>query len=285
MKHLFRHHATSFETVQVSLRATGVLVAFDPDQAGRRAAIKAYHLLSSLTDTVLIVTLPSGQDPAQILHDRGATALAVALAEQSRPLADLVIDAEVDRWSRWLVYAEGRINALHAAAPVIARMPPAHVARQVARLARRLDLDYPTVTEAVTDALSDARAGPPHLTESPQEGTAGQLSRAAHAAGQDSLPIARPETLPVSSVSPPVPSSQPRPERVEPHPDKLAAASLANKTGRCGRLVPDTTRSGPPWGRRDPCGDRRQVRTMAATESEHSPGTSAARLALPTMRF
>ena len=34
-------------------------------------------------------------------------------------------------------------------------MPPAHVARQVARLADRLGLDYATVTEAVTDALHD----------------------------------------------------------------------------------------------------------------------------------
>ena len=42
----------------------------------------------------------------------------------------------VDRWSRWLEYPEGQINALRATAPVIAAMPVPHVARQVARLAR-----------------------------------------------------------------------------------------------------------------------------------------------------
>ena len=59
----------------------------------------------------------------------------------------------VDRWSRWLEYPEGQINALRATAPVIAAMPVPHVARQVARLAHRLGLDYATVTEAVTEAL------------------------------------------------------------------------------------------------------------------------------------
>ena len=52
------------------LRATGVLVAFDPDQAGRRAAVHAYHLLIPLTDNLTAVTLPSragpSADPGQI---------------------------------------------------------------------------------------------------------------------------------------------------------------------------------------------------------------------------
>ena len=77
------------------------------------------------------------------------------LGSRTQPLADLVIDAEVARWDRWLQYAEGQIHALRAAAPLIAAMPPPDVARQVARLADRLGLDHATVTEAVTDALPD----------------------------------------------------------------------------------------------------------------------------------
>jgi len=67
----------------------------------------------------------------------------------------MVIDSEVDRWSRRLPYAEGQIHALRAAARLIAAMPPSHVARQVARLADRLDLDHTLVTRAVTDALAE----------------------------------------------------------------------------------------------------------------------------------
>jgi DNA primase len=135
------------------LAAAGVLVAFDDDAAGRRAAVRAYHLLAPITTGVEAVVLPAGRDPAQVLADHGPAVLAATLAEHTRPLADLVIDAELEKWSRWLEHAEGRINAMRAAAPLIAAMPPDHVGRQIARLAERLDLDYATVTCAVTDAL------------------------------------------------------------------------------------------------------------------------------------
>lgn len=135
------------------LPAAGVLVAFDPDPAGQRAAARAYRHLIPYTETVLAATLPTGADPAQILRDHGPAALTRTLGDGHQPLADLVIDAETGRWSRWLRYPEGQVNALRAAAPVIAAMPPAHVGRQVARLADRLGLGYATVTAAVTDAL------------------------------------------------------------------------------------------------------------------------------------
>ena len=139
----------------VGLRTRGVLVAFDSDEAGRRAAVKAYHLLSPFTDRAEAVIFPAGQDPAQFLNDHGRVALAETLADRVRPLADLVIEAEVARWNRWLTYPEGQIHALRAAAPIIAALPPAQVGRQVARLAHRLGLDHATVTEAVTDALTE----------------------------------------------------------------------------------------------------------------------------------
>ena len=149
------------------LPTSGVLVAFDPDPPGRRAAVRAYHLLSQLTAETSAVTLPAGQDPAQILADNSPEALAAILADRTHPLADLVTDAELERWTRWLDHAEGQISALRAVAPVLAAMPPAHVARQVARLSDRLGLDHATVTDAITSALpeviarSPVRARPP----------------------------------------------------------------------------------------------------------------------------
>jgi DNA primase len=112
-------------------------------------------VLSPFTDRAEAVALPAGQDPAQILNDRGRIALAEMLAGHARPLADLVIEAEVAKWDRWLMYPGGQLNALRAAAPIIAALPPGQVARQVAHLAQRLDLDYGTVTETVTDALTE----------------------------------------------------------------------------------------------------------------------------------
>jgi DNA primase len=160
------------------LPASGVLVAFDPDQAGRRAAVRAYHLLAQLTTGTTSALLPAGSDPAHILASDGLQQLDALLAE-TRPLADVVTDAELERWSRWLPYADGRINALRAAAPVVAAMPPAHVARQVARLAEHLALDHATVTDAVTAAVPDV------IGRAPPGGTPGQASRGGRPAAPD----------------------------------------------------------------------------------------------------
>lgn len=169
------------------LRATGVTVAFDPDPAGRRAAIRAYRLLIPLTEKLATVSLPVGQDPAQILADSGPETLAEMLASRTRPLPDLVINTEIGRWSRWLRHPEGQIHALRAAAPLIAAMPPAHVARQVARLAAILRLDHALVTEAVTDALTTLVSG--HADDQRRDTTAHKADlhpAADRGAGRDS---------------------------------------------------------------------------------------------------
>jgi DNA primase len=148
-----RHLAVLAQTM--NLRATGVTVAFDPDDAGQRAAVRAYHVLVPLTGKMAAITLPAGHDPAGILAAHGRAALAGILTSRARPLPDLVINAECRQWGHRLREVEGRIGALHAAAPLIAAMPAAHVARQVARLAAILRLDHAIVTEAVTDALTE----------------------------------------------------------------------------------------------------------------------------------
>jgi DNA primase len=158
----------------------GILVAFDPDPPGRRAAVRAYHLLSQVTADTSAVILPPGHDPAQILTSNGPEALATVLASRTRPLADLVTDTEVDQWARWLDHAEGQLSALRAAAPVIAAMPPAHVARHVARLSRRLSFNYATVTSAVTTALPDV------ITTTGRPGT--PASSPPRSAGKTALP-------------------------------------------------------------------------------------------------
>jgi DNA primase len=173
------------------LRTSGVTVAFDPDDAGQRAAVRAYHLLVPLTEKLAAPTLPPGQDPAQVLAASGPATLAGMLADHTRPLPDLVINAEIRRWTRRrLRHPDGQIGALRAAAPLIAAMPPAHVARQVARLAAILQLDHALVTEAVTDALTALVTSP--TASSRQDTTAHQAGQRApspqgvHAAVSDS---------------------------------------------------------------------------------------------------
>lgn len=143
------------------LSATGVLVAFDADRPGRRAAVRAYHMFSPVCGGTASVVIPAGRDPAQILADQGPGGLAALLGRRHRPLADLVIDAEIGDWSERLRYAEGQVGALRAGAAAIAAMPARDVPRQVGRLADLTGLDHATVTDAVTDALTELIAKSP----------------------------------------------------------------------------------------------------------------------------
>jgi len=134
------------------LRRAGVVVAFDADPAGRRAAVRAYHLLRGETDHAVAAVLPAGQDPAGFRREHDGRALARRL-DAGVPLADLVVDETVAPFERLLVFPDGKFAALHAAAPLIAGLPPGQVARQVARVAGQLGLSYAEVTDAVTGAL------------------------------------------------------------------------------------------------------------------------------------
>jgi DNA primase len=134
------------------LRRGGVVVAFDADLAGRRAAVRAYDLLRGETDLAVAAALPDGEDPAGFRREHGGLALARRL-DASVPLADLVLDETVAPFERWLTFPDGTFAALHAAAPLVAGLPSGQVARQVARLAGRLGLSYAEVTDAVTGAL------------------------------------------------------------------------------------------------------------------------------------
>ncbi|WP_066946697.1 DNA primase [Microtetraspora fusca] len=130
-----------------------IVLAFDGDRAGRAAATRSYPLFKGIC-TAEAVTLPTGRDPAGILGEDGAEALAAILTERAVPLADLVVDAAIHPWQRSLDYAEGRIGALRSAGAAIAAMAPHDVARQIARVAQRLGFDHPIVTEAVTECLA-----------------------------------------------------------------------------------------------------------------------------------
>jgi DNA primase len=187
-----------------NLRATGISVAFDPDNVGQRAAVRAYQVLIPLTEKLTAVTLPAGQDPARILAAHGPAALADILASHARPLPDLVVNAECRSWGRRLREAEGQIGALRATAPLIAAMPPAHVARQVARLAAILRLDHALVTEAVTDALTALVADSAASSHDGQQTISQRPSRAGtRAVGRDSPHSAQHAIEQATRIAPP----------------------------------------------------------------------------------
>jgi len=138
----------------VDLGERGIRVAFDPDAAGRKAAIRAYQHLAPLSDPVA-VTLPEGTDPADLLRTSGRDALRETLHRSSGPLADLVVDATMEEWAhgRELRFAELQIGALRAVTSVIAAMPEEHVGPQAGRLCALYVERYGWRPEEVTAEL------------------------------------------------------------------------------------------------------------------------------------
>ena len=114
----------------VDLHQVGVLVALDGDRAGQQAAIKAHEILLPHTRIANAAILPPGRDPAEILQSDGPAALRAAL-QHTEPLAKVVIDAHINRWTGQLDYAEGQLNAMRSAAAHIAGILPPETANAI----------------------------------------------------------------------------------------------------------------------------------------------------------
>ena len=115
------------------LARTGALVAFDPDQAGMTAAIRAYSILRPYTVILRSASL-DGRDPAQILEEQGADALRDTLTARTQPLLGVIADAEVSLLEYQLDDAEGPFRAMRAAATALAGLLPADAAAQITQI-------------------------------------------------------------------------------------------------------------------------------------------------------
>ena len=135
------------------LDGRAVVVAFDADQAGQEASLRAWQPLRAAGAWPTTSPLPPGQDPASLAQHHGHGALHNAL-DEAVPLADLVVDKRVDQWIKQLRWVEGRLGAARAAAPVIARLPAEHMPRQINRLVERLDLHPKTISTLITEAVA-----------------------------------------------------------------------------------------------------------------------------------
>ena len=121
------------------LGSTGVLVAFDDDQAGRKAAVRAYDILRTVSGRLQSAVL-SGKDPAEILQTEGPAALRTILRDQVQPLSAVVIDAHLAPWERRLQDPEGPLLAMRSTATVIAGLLPAGSAEAIRQITGNREL-------------------------------------------------------------------------------------------------------------------------------------------------
>ena len=121
------------------LDSTGVLVAFDDDPAGRKAAVRAHDVLRTVSGRLQSAVL-SGKDPAEILQTEGPAALRTVLRDQVQPLSSVVIDAHLAPWERRLQDPEGPLLAMRSTATVIAGLLPAGSAEAIRQITGNREL-------------------------------------------------------------------------------------------------------------------------------------------------
>lgn len=139
-----------------------VIFTFDGDEAGQKAAMRAFDQDQNFVSQTFVAVEESGQDPCELRQDRGDDAVRDLVARRE-PLFEFAIRtalAQVD-----LNTAEGRVAGLRLAAPVVARIRDHALRGEYAReLSGWLGMDVGSVRQAVSRA---GRAGP-------RQGGAGQ---------------------------------------------------------------------------------------------------------------
>lgn len=126
-----------------------VVLAFDSDEAGSRAALRTDDLESPfrLDLDLRVAVMPDGLDPADLVQ-QGRNDELVKAVENATPLLQHRIEAEVAKYD--LGGPEGRARALHAAVGHLSRVGDEIARREYARhVARLVGVDLETVEEAM----------------------------------------------------------------------------------------------------------------------------------------
>ena len=119
---------------QLSRFATRAILSFDSDEAGARAAERAFGFQETFPITAVVLIMPDGLDPADFVAKHGADAVRTAAAS-ARPLVEYMVRRTVERHD--LSTIEGQSAAVSAALPILERLSDPVRAVGVRGLARR----------------------------------------------------------------------------------------------------------------------------------------------------
>ena len=154
-----------------------VVFTFDGDEAGQKAALRAFQEDQRFMAQTFVAVEPHGMDPCELRLARGDAAVR-SLLSAKRPLFEFAIRAAMKRYD--LESLEGRVQAMRATAPIVARIRDTTLRPAYARqLAGWLGLEVPDVVQAVeASARADARGdgggavpGHPRTFDRPVDGS------------------------------------------------------------------------------------------------------------------
>ncbi|MCT1557147.1 DNA primase [Helcobacillus massiliensis] len=132
-----------------------VIFTFDGDEAGQKAALKAFGEDQRFVAQTFVAVEPGGLDPCDVRIQRGDQALR-DLIDSRVPMFEFAIRAALKHVD--LDTAEGQVAGLRMAAPVVAQIRDKALRPEYARrLSGWLGMDERTVGRAVQDAAKQAR--------------------------------------------------------------------------------------------------------------------------------
>jgi len=95
-----------------------LIVLFDPDDAGRMAALKSFPLFLNEGVTARVLVLPQGEDPDSYIHARGPDAF-MGLLEGATPIFDFYLAQALAHMDKGV---DGKIKVLNEVLPIFSEL-------------------------------------------------------------------------------------------------------------------------------------------------------------------
>lgn len=141
-----------------------VVLLFDPDAAGVRAALRTLNLFVDTGLTVNVVSLPDGHDPDTFVRTHGSEGFA-RLLEQAPSLWDFALDHSIRQAASGRI--EEKVRAADAVVDIIQKIShPVEKAERLRQAAERLGINEQRLTEryvALQKATKGMHASMPHV--------------------------------------------------------------------------------------------------------------------------
>ncbi|MFJ4225353.1 DNA primase [Microbacterium sp. NPDC089695] len=135
-----------------------VVFTFDGDEAGQKAALRAFTEDDRFNAQTFVAVAPDGLDPCDLRLQRGDAAVR-SLMDSKQPMFEFAIDRKLGGFD--LSTVEGRVGALRAAAPIVAEIRDRLLRPGYERvLARRLGMDPTEVHGEVERAARTGSSSP-----------------------------------------------------------------------------------------------------------------------------
>ena len=168
-----------------------VVFTFDPDEAGQKAASRAFADEHRFAAQTFVAVAPDGLDPCDLRLQRGDDAVRL-LIQGKKPMYEFMVRRQLELYD--LETVEGRVAALRATAPVVAGIRDEALSIGYARtLAGWIGTDPAEVTAAVRAARRAAPTSRRGAASAPGAAPAGGVAgpggmTGAAAAGASSIP-------------------------------------------------------------------------------------------------